>query len=337
MLKKQKLFLYNSLFNVPSVSYSTGKLNNSITLSTSISKSYSIDPSFITGLFDAEGSFVTTILNNSRYKTGWCVQARIQIKMHEKDRALIQSIQEFFGGIGYISKPNNTSTVEFRVTNIKNIVDVIIPHFDNYPLITKKYSDYILFKQIILLMLNKEHNTYEGVQKIINIKASLNLGLSNDLKKAFPNTVPVSKSDYLFKGIIKPSWLAGFATGESNFFITVQNSKTKSGLAVSLRFSISQHSRDFLLLNKFINFFGCGYVVKYEKRTVCEFIVTKIDHIIEYIIPYFEKYPVVGSKHLNYLNFKRAAYIIKNKGHLNPDRKGLEQILELKRGIDKFS
>ena len=35
-------------------------------------------------------------------------------------------------------------------------------------------------------MLNKEHNTIEGIQKIVNIKASLNLGLSNDLKEAFP-------------------------------------------------------------------------------------------------------------------------------------------------------
>ena len=173
--------------------------------------------------------------------------------MHEKDRALIQSIQDFFGGIGYVSKPNNTSTVEFRVTTIKDIVDVIIPHFDNYPLITQKYSDFVLFKQIVLLMLNKEHNTYDGVLKIVNIKASLNLGLSNDLKKAFPNAVPVSRLDYLYKGIIEPSWLAGFATGESNFFITLQKSNTKSGLAVSLRFSISQHSRDFLLLKNLIN------------------------------------------------------------------------------------
>ena len=257
--------------------------------------------------------------------------------MHEKDRALIQSIQDFFGGIGYVSKPNNTSTVEFRVTTIKDIVDVIIPHFDNYPLITQKYSDFVLFKQIVLLMLNKEHNTYDGVLKIVNIKASLNLGLSNDLKKAFPNAVPVSRLDYLYKGIIEPSWLAGFATGESNFFITLQKSNTKSGLAVSLRFSISQHSRDFLLLKNLISFFGCDYVVKYQKRSVCEFIVTKIDHIVEQIIPYFEKYPIVGSKHFNYLNFKSAAYIIKCKEHLNSDRKGLEQILVLKSGIDKFN
>ena len=129
-----------------------------------------------------------------------------------------------------------------------------------------------------------------------------------------------------------PEWVAGFSTGESNFFITVQNSKTKSGLSVWLRFSIGQHSRDHLLLESLVNFFGCGYVVKYEKREVCEFIVTKIDHIILHIIPFFDKYPIIGSKCLNYLNFCKAANIIKNKEHLNIDGKGLEQILQLKAG-----
>jgi hypothetical protein len=53
--------------------------------------------------------------------------------MHEKDRALIQSIQDFFGGIGSVSKPNNTSMVEFRVSALKDIINIVIPHFDNYP------------------------------------------------------------------------------------------------------------------------------------------------------------------------------------------------------------
>lgn len=34
-------------------------------------------------------------------------------------------------------------------------------------------------------MLNKEHNTSKGIQKIVNIRASLNLGLSNNLKEVF--------------------------------------------------------------------------------------------------------------------------------------------------------
>jgi len=74
--------------------------------------------------------------------------------------------------------------------------------------------------------------------------------------------------------------------------------------------------------------------MNYTKRPVCEFVVTKIDLILKYIIPFFDKHPILGSKHLNYLDFKSAAYIIKNKEHLNADGGvGLEQILQLKKRI----
>ena len=94
--------------------------------------------------------------------------------MHEKDRALIQSIQEFFGGIGYVSKPNNSLMVEFRVSTIKDIANVIIPHFDRYPLLTQKSADYLLFKKSVHLIENKSHLTMEGLLKLVSIKASLN-------------------------------------------------------------------------------------------------------------------------------------------------------------------
>ena len=298
-----------------------------------------VDPWFITGLFDAESSFVITILKNPRYKTGWNVQARVQIKMHEIDRALMEKIQEFFGGIGYISKPNNNLAVEFRVSTLNDIANIIIPHFDKYPLVTKKQADYILFKKIILLMLNKEYSTLEGIQKIVNIKASLNTGLTENLKELFPDTLPSQRLESSHTPLvnnIKPEWMAGFCTGESNFFITVQKSKTNSGLASSLRFSISQHSIDLLLLESFVGFFNCGYVVKYKNRLICEFIVTKIDHIIEHIISFFEKHPILGSKYLNYLDFNSAAESIKNREHLNPDGLGLEKILQLKNKMTAF-
>ena len=302
-------------------------IRNYSTRCSSDCKNNTIDPWFITGLFDAESSFVVTILKNPRYKTGWNVQARVQIKMHERDRDLMTQIQKFFGGIGYISNPNKNTTVEFRVSTINDIVNVIIPHFDNYPLLTKKYSDYVLFKNIIKLMLEKTHSTLEGIQKIVNIKASINLGLSNELKDAFPETMPVVKEAKDIKDI-PLEWMAGFSTGESNFFITIQNSKTKSGIAASLRFSIAQDSRDLSLLESFENFFGCGYVAKYQNRSVCEFIVTKIDHIVNNIIPFFDKHSTRGSKYPDFLNFKNAALIIKNKEHLKEE--GLKEILQLK-------
>lgn len=115
--------------------------------------------------------------------------------MHEKDRDLILIIQEYFGGIGYISNPNNNLTVEFRVSTIKDLTKVIVPHFDNYPLLTKKYLDYLSFKNIINLMLKKEHSGLQGIQKIVNNKASMNLGLSNELKKAFPEAIAMKNQE----------------------------------------------------------------------------------------------------------------------------------------------
>lgn len=79
----------------------------------------------------------------------------------------------------------------FRVSSLKQILNKIIPHFDKYFLITQKRADYLLFKKIVLLMEQGEHLREKGLQAIINIRASLNLGLSEVLKAAFPNTIPV--------------------------------------------------------------------------------------------------------------------------------------------------
>jgi hypothetical protein len=94
--------------------------------------------------------------------------------------------------VGYISAQNEKS-VQYRVGSLKDLNEKIIPHFDKYPLLTQKKADFILFKKIISLINNKEHLTLEGLQKILCIKSSLNLGLSDELKNIFPNIKPVER------------------------------------------------------------------------------------------------------------------------------------------------
>ncbi|VBB87383.1 Dod ND4L i1 grp IC protein (mitochondrion) [Podospora comata] len=295
-----------------------------------------LNPSFISGFSDAEGSFVVTILNNPRYKIGWNVQARFKIKLHEKDRALLLLIQNYFDNVGYISKINDRSTVEFRVSDITSLNNIIIPHFEKYTLITNKYKDFIIFKQIVSLMSENKHTTLEGLKEILEYRASLNWGLSKNLKESFPSIVPVKRveiEDNILSNLrLRPNWVAGFSAGESNFFITI------SGNKVWLRFSIAQDSRDILLLKSLVEFFNCGYIAQYKNRKVCEFIVTKINDIIIYIIPFFEKYKIEGSKYKDYVNFKEAAILIKNKEHLGGAEKGssrLNKIIELKNSMNK--
>jgi len=51
----------------------------------------------------------------------------------------------------------------------------------------------LLFKQAIKLVNNKAHLTVEGLNELINIKASMNLGLSDMLKSEFSGYTPVER------------------------------------------------------------------------------------------------------------------------------------------------
>ena len=68
------------------------------------------------------------------------------------------------------STPTNFMFIAFiyvyYVQSIKDL-DVILNHFDKYPLITKKHADYLLFKMAIDLIKNKEHLNQEGLRKLI--------------------------------------------------------------------------------------------------------------------------------------------------------------------------
>jgi len=56
-------------------------------------------------------------------------------------------------------------------------------------MVTQKQVDYILFREVVMMMQLKEHLTEEGLNKIVSLRAQLNWGLSDELKAAFPNSI----------------------------------------------------------------------------------------------------------------------------------------------------
>jgi hypothetical protein len=61
-----------------------------------------INPWFITGLTDAEGSFSVIIDKKNQRKLGWRVQTKFQIGVDKRDLSLLLQLQQFLGGIGSI-------------------------------------------------------------------------------------------------------------------------------------------------------------------------------------------------------------------------------------------
>lgn len=49
--------------------------------------------------------------------------------------------------------------VAYRITKFSDILNVVIPHFSNYPLQSTKLISYYLLKAVALLMKDNEHIT----------------------------------------------------------------------------------------------------------------------------------------------------------------------------------
>jgi hypothetical protein len=106
-------------------------------------------------------------------KTNWRVNSAFLIKLHVKDILILEKIKNTLG-VGTIRK-TGINIVTYTVESFRELL-VIIDHFDKYPLITCKVSDYLLFKQCFEIIKQKEHLTNEGILKLVNLKSSLNWG-----------------------------------------------------------------------------------------------------------------------------------------------------------------
>jgi len=288
----------------------------------------SLNPWFLTGFIDGEGCFRIS-LTKVKSVLGWRVQLFFQINLHEKDRALLEMIKDYLGvGKIHISGKN---LIQYRIQTFDELA-IIIKHLDTYPLMTQKKADYMLFKEAYELIIKKAHLTKEGLSRIVSLKASLNLGLSEQLKDAFTEAIPATKStDLSVAGNLNGNWLSGFVSAEGCFLVGIANSNLcRAGYQVYLTFYITQHVRDELLMRSIKEFFGYGRLVR--KRDVYEFQVSKFSDV-EKIIAFFEKYPILGEKAKNFYDFNRVAQLMKDKVHLTEE--GVAKIRKIKEGMNR--
>jgi len=73
---------------------------------------------------------------NKARKFGFRTRAVFSIGLHVRDKALLEQIQIFFGGVGRINMANSV-LVQYRIFTTKEL-EVVIKHFESYPLITQK-------------------------------------------------------------------------------------------------------------------------------------------------------------------------------------------------------
>ena len=111
-----------------------------------------LDPLWVTGFVDGEGSFQIRFVKDQTRNIGWRVQLCFSIEVHLNDRALLVEIKNYLG-VGRIYK-GKAESVRLLVISKEDLAKIIY-HFNKFPLLTKKQSDFKLFKMVFDLMEKK--------------------------------------------------------------------------------------------------------------------------------------------------------------------------------------
>ena len=270
-----------------------------------------LNPYWVTGFCDRSASFII-IPSFRKSNQKWEIKATFEILVDSKYSEILERIQFFFG----IGKTYKIGTkAYYRVTKISDLTNIIIPHFKSFPLLSgrTKVSSFILWSKAVELLKEGAHKTPNGFMEILGIYAAIGRGISDKVKSHFPNLLPAILPEYKIKDVdIEPWWLSGYLTIYCHFQLAVLVEGWKLKMYYKLRhtFSFSRDISELNILNLIAEYLEAKtYVRTYGSRVDVN--IAKLD-TCEYLIKFFDKYPLQSSKHQEYLIWRD--FVIRAKG-----------------------
>jgi len=137
-----------------------------------------LNPDYIVGLVDGEGSFTVYIRDPKlprSVKRRVTVEPKFYIKLIEKDKAILDQLQQYFGcGSVYFQKdnrPNHQHCYRYEVYNRDDLLKVIIPFFKKHQLhFASKRHDFEVFCKMMTMIEKKEHLNVKGLDLLFQLK-----------------------------------------------------------------------------------------------------------------------------------------------------------------------
>ena len=140
-----------------------------------------LNPYYLVGLVDGEGCFCVSF---NKHKNNRILEVRLlfEIELREDDKDILDRVKATLncGNIYYLNykrygkwRPH----YKYKVSNIKDLTQKVIPFFQKYPLQAKKKYQFEKFCKVANLMLKKHHLTEAGIVEIKDlVRDSLDAG-----------------------------------------------------------------------------------------------------------------------------------------------------------------
>lgn len=194
-----------------------------------------LNPFWITGLCESSGHFfIKPFIRQGVWQINYC----FEIVLPVAEQSILYRIRDFFGvGLIYIK---NKQCI-YRINRLTDLLNVIILHFTNYPLLTRKVLIFKLWKSALSLVEQKQHFSNTGLIKILEIYAAMvNNKITKSVALHFPNLIPVSLPSYsIDNSELNGWWVSGYLTINCSFWLCVLPKWLGNNLFECLRHSFS--------------------------------------------------------------------------------------------------
>lgn len=243
---------------------------------------------WLVGFTDGDGTFSIARQNNN-----WSLI--FQIGQSHYNLRVLHFIKKQLG-VGNIFVEKNTKIAQFRIRDRSVLELIIFPIFDQYPLLTSKYFNYIKFKKAHSILSNKSFTKSEKDNLIFNlIETKIPLDYISPAWSIINNIV--SNYDNASK-IISKLWLVGFTEAEGSFYLV-----NKSHNRIVHAFEITQ-KLDKIVLIGIKHILHISTNVQFKKAGYYT-INTTNSRAIENIIQYY-KNTMKGMKSVEYRIWSRS-------------------------------
>ena len=134
---------------------------------------------YVAGFVDGEGSFHVAVQHSRFTRVGIQVIPEFHVSQHRQRAEVLELIQKILG-CGYIktNHPGNQrdQTVVLVVRNRQDLVEWVVPFFEQFPLRSSKQREFQTFAMIIRAMDRGEHLTKSGMTQILRKAFAMNSG-----------------------------------------------------------------------------------------------------------------------------------------------------------------
>jgi hypothetical protein len=127
-----------------------------------------LDPYYVTGFVEGEGSFYVGILPKNLEKVKWEVRPSFSLSQNKENKKILFKLKEFFG-CGWIRPSRKDNTLKYEVRSLKELDEKIIPHFEKHPLVGEKEKDFEILKKVVRMMRKRKHLEKDGLKEIIEL------------------------------------------------------------------------------------------------------------------------------------------------------------------------